>query len=536
MARKSRKNLETSLPQMPNKTTFNAGGYIRLSVFDKKQKGDSIETQRAIINAYIAEHSDIELCDIYIDNGLSGQTFERPSFQRMISDIESGKINCCIAKDLSRLGRNSIDTGYYIEKYFPTKGVRFIAITDNIDTSDGQSSGIMISLKNMINEAYALDIGRKIRATVQTNIKNGCFVGGFAPYGYLKKPDDCHKIVPDEYSSNVVRRMFEMANGGQSPKEILAWLNDKNNKILSPSHYLASIGQVTSKQVGAYTHWNLTAVRRILSNRVYCGDMVQGKQRTSGNFSRKLPESEWTVTENTHEAIISREIFITVQKTFGKASKLKEPFYKNPITENIFHRKIFCGICGFAMMRKRGSEHFYRFKCNVSYRYSEDICTGSNITESLLKQTLVDMLHERKLFLDQTVESVQSGNSYDIELASIKTDIDKNKGFLKGLYESLVLGDISDSEYKDMKRSYELKISSLTEQEKELRKSNFEQSQQENIVMQAHKGVKAITQISNMTKEIIDKLVEKIHVYPNGRIGVKFRFMDEVLYNREESV
>jgi len=305
MARKSRKNLETSLPQVPNKTTFHAGGYIRLSVFDKKQKGDSIETQQAIVNAYIAEHSDIELCEVYIDNGLSGQTFERPSFQRMVSDIENGKINCCIVKDLSRLGRNSIDTGYYIEKYFPAKSVRFIAITDNVDTADGQSGGIMISLKNMINEAYALDVGRKIRATIQTNIKNGCFVGAFAPYGYLKNRENCHKLVPDEYSSRIVRRMFEMADNGQSTKEILAWLNDKNNKILSPSHYFSSIGQPTPRQANARTHWSLTAVRSILSNRLYCGDMVQGKRKTSGNVSRKLPESEWTITENTHEAIIS---------------------------------------------------------------------------------------------------------------------------------------------------------------------------------------------------------------------------------------
>ena len=174
MARKSRKNIEPAADlQATKQTAYDVGAYVRLSALDKKEKSDSIETQQAIIAAFITEHSDLELRETYIDNGLSGQSFERPAFQRMLNDMENGKINCCVTKDLSRLGRNAIDTGYYIEKHFPTHGIRFIAINDDYDSANGNSTGIVLSLKNMINEAYALDIGRKTRATKQLHIRDG---------------------------------------------------------------------------------------------------------------------------------------------------------------------------------------------------------------------------------------------------------------------------------------------------------------------------------------------------------------------------
>jgi DNA invertase Pin-like site-specific DNA recombinase len=179
MARKSRKNAGaegSAQTKAAKKTVLNVGAYVRLSAVDKKNEGDSIDTQQAIISSFIAERPGFELREIYIDNGLSGQSFERPAFQSMIADMESGIINCCITKDLSCLGRNAIDTGYYIEKYFPTHGIRYIAITDDYDSADGNSGGITIALKNMINERYAIDIGRKTRATKLLQIREGGFV------------------------------------------------------------------------------------------------------------------------------------------------------------------------------------------------------------------------------------------------------------------------------------------------------------------------------------------------------------------------
>jgi DNA invertase Pin-like site-specific DNA recombinase len=257
MARKSRKNTESiAVSQQPPiiKEAFNVAGYVRLSAVDKKHKGDSIETQQAIISAFIDERPDLELREIYIDNGLSGQTFERPAFQRMIADMESGKINCCVTKDLSRLGRNAIDAGFYIERFFPSHGVRFIAITDDFDSAVENSSCILVSLKNMINEAYALEIGRKIRNTKQMHIRNGCFVGRIPPYGYLKNPKDNHRLVPDPYAAQIVLKMFTMASAGDSIKTIAKWLND--NGILPTKRYFHSIGLATEKEASGHIHWN----------------------------------------------------------------------------------------------------------------------------------------------------------------------------------------------------------------------------------------------------------------------------------------
>jgi DNA invertase Pin-like site-specific DNA recombinase len=190
---------------------LDVGAYVRLSAVDKKQKGDSIETQQAIIAAFIADHPGLELRETYIDNGLSGQTTERPAFQRMLADIENGKINCCITKDLSRLGRNAIDTGYYIDKYFPSQNVRFIAISDNYDSVNGNCGGIMVSLINMFNEAYALETGRKIKATKQMKIREGGFVGRIPPYGLLKDPKDKFKLIPDP---DTAHRIADVSDGG----------------------------------------------------------------------------------------------------------------------------------------------------------------------------------------------------------------------------------------------------------------------------------------------------------------------------------
>ena len=533
MARKSRKNIDNISEQITAKTVYNVGAYIRLSVFDKKQKGDSIETQKAIISAFIVEHPDMELRETYIDNGLSGQSFERPAFQQMIADMECEKINCCVVKDLSRLGRNAIDSGYYIEKYFPSKNVRFVAVNDNYDSNNAQNGNIMISLKNMVNEAYALDISRKVRATTQMNIKNGCFVGGMAPYGYLKNPDDCHKLIVDKFAANVVRQIFEMAANGNSIREILAWLND--NEYLTPSRYLHSIGQATANQKSPHIHWSNRAVRSILSNRIYCGDMVQGKQITVNNISKKLPESEWVITENTHESIISREIFAAVQELWKKPieTKQKTPYFKKPQTENPFLSKVFCGDCGFSIVRKRVSENAYCFKCNTKQLYYEHACGGVKISEIVFKGKVFDLIRKHGLFQSTTAITTSQNTSCKDELDAIKSLLNQNQMFLKGLYESLALGDITECEYKEMKNGYKAKIASLTNQANQLRENEHRRIQEDSALLKAQKSIQKMGNLSEMTTEIIDRIIEKITVFKDTRIAVKFRFSDEEVFSDE---
>jgi DNA invertase Pin-like site-specific DNA recombinase len=530
MARKSRKNADVGIASTSmtvQKPIFRVGAYVRMSVEDKKQKGNSIENQQSIINAYIEEHTDLELAEVYIDNGLSGQFFDRPAFTQMIADMESGKINCCITKDLSRLGRNAIDTGFYIEKFFPTKGIRYIAITDNYDSADPKSGGVMISLKNMINEAYALEASRKVKATIRMNIKNGCFIGGLAPYGYFKSENDCHKLVVDPYAAGIVRTMYEMAESGQSHGTILAWLND--NDIMPPMRYLHSLGLATANNVGANTQWwSLRAVRDILRNRMYCGVMVQGKKRMEGGVQVTLPKSEWTITENTHEAVISREVFAEVQKFWDKPNTDKEPYYKGENTEDVFRAKIYCGDCGSQMFRKRITDRAYSYLCTKSVQYTTRACGGMRTTESLVRAAVLGQILESGLTTlppspIPEVTPPPDSDIYKAELAKTKADAEKNSRFLKGLYESLKLGDIFETEYRELKSTYELRVTSLAEQENALKMKIQDSIQREKALEQARNSTLSVKTVADLTKEVVAQTVEKITVYEKTNIAVDMR-------------
>jgi DNA invertase Pin-like site-specific DNA recombinase len=522
MARKSRKKPEATA--ISATSAFRVGGYVRLSAEDKKVKGDSIETQQAIIRAYIGEHPDLELIEIYIDNGLSGQSFQRPAFTQMLEDMESGKINCCISKDLSRLGRNAIDTGYYIEKFFPTKGIRYIAITDDYDSADPNSGGVMVNLKNMVNEHYALEIGRKIRQTKQMNIRKGKFVGRFAPYGYAKSATDKHLLVPDPYAAPLVRRMYEMAAEGHSVSEILEWLNTTG--ILPPKRYYHSIGLATDKDInGVNTFWSKSVLYAILKNRVYCGDMVQGKFHTRSYVQKSVQKSDWVIVENTHTSIVSRELFERVQLLWEN-SRPRASF--TPFSENIFLRKIFCGYCGYALKRSQRKNKAYDFACNSRQVYSKDACVPISISESELKESLLILLEKQAevLGIDGNVQQSEQQNACKTELRQLQADIEKNSHFLKSLYESLMSNDITKDEYRELKAGYEKKISALTEKEKVLRDELVMGIAKKSAKTKAAKRLVGVRRIMDLTADSVDKLVEKILVYENNNIEVWFKFTD----------
>ena len=246
MARKSRKNIpvpDTATAKMTNalRTAF----YIRLSVEDNQGRGNSIDNQQLVLRDHIADRPEFLLTQTYIDNGLTGTNFNRPEFQRMLADIEAGNLDCVMVKDLSRLGRNFIDTSYYIEQYFFSHHIRFVAVTDQFDTADQSQShgGIMLPLKNMINEAYALDIGKKIRAQQHQAMLDGKFVGSRPPYGYLKDPQDCHHLVVDPETAPVVRQIFTWVIERVPINEIVRRLNAQG--ILTPSHERRQKGILT---------------------------------------------------------------------------------------------------------------------------------------------------------------------------------------------------------------------------------------------------------------------------------------------------
>lgn len=534
MARKSRKNIEPSQEAVYEQPVYNVGGYIRLSVEDNRNKGDSLDTQRSILQNYIAVTPELKLHDFYIDNGTTGTNFERPAFKKMLADAERGIINCIIVKDLSRFGRNAIDTGYYIEKYLPMLKVRFIAVTDGFDTFNANpGDGIMLPLKNMINEAYALDISKKIKAQQRQAMKSGEFIGARPPYGYLKSPDNCHKLVVDEIAAPVVRQIFEWAYEKVGVNSIVRRLNESG--ITTPSHYRRELGLISHENLVGNGAWQTMTVNRLLTDEVYVGDMVQGKSRSTCHKQTAVPENEWIRVQNTHEPIISREVFNAVQTYRKEVAKEAVKHRKAPYTENIFKGKIFCGHCGGALHRqrcqRRKTDDIYVFHCLSNSRKARGSCVPYMLPEEELTASVFDMIQKHadavigksiKLRKNQTV--VEAGRTaVKSELAAVRQEIDKDNRLLKSLYESLVTGIITSDEYRQMRSDYETRIEGRITLTGELERRQTELETQIAEYCALSDIIGKVGKKAN-TAELVEKLINRIQVFSDRHIEVGFSF------------
>ena len=338
---------------------YHAAIYVRLSKEDgdvstsAKAESNSISNQKDFIRNFLADKKDIRIVKEYVDDGYSGSNFDRPSFQTMMEDIKRGVIDCVVVKDLSRFGREYIDSGRYIERLFPALGVRFIAINDNYDSVTGKSQGdeIIIPFKNLINDAYCRDISIKIRSHLDVKRKNGEYIGAFVPYGYEKSDDDKHKLVIDIYAAGIVKEIFRLKLHGMSQDAIATQLN--NEGVLAPMEYKQSTG--SGYQTGFLQNdksvWSSVTVRRILENEIYIGNLVQGK-RTTPNHKVKQevvkPESDWIRIEKNHEPIINDRDFEIVQRLLGMDTRI------SPDSDMVYNLSgiAVCADCGSPMTRK----------------------------------------------------------------------------------------------------------------------------------------------------------------------------------------
>ena len=371
MARKSRKN--SIGVRSPRNNIYWAAGYIRLSVTKDDQPSESIENQKRIIEQYIASQPDIIIDKYYVDAPANGTNFERKAFQEMLDDINSGKISCVVVKDLSRLGREYIEVGFYLEQYFPTRGVRFVSIGDRFDTIDGitnisfeKMSSMKIPITNIFNEKMVEDIRKKTQASIDVNIKEGRFVAPRAPYGYKKSPDDCYTLVPDQEAAAVVKDVFGMAAEKIGLNEIVRRLNATS--IPTPIDYARENGLQGNYEQGN-GFWNTRTVKYILTNRTYTGDLVQGKDSI--------------IVQNTHEPLVSRDMFDIVQKLFDSSSVNANNMTNIPRSDNILRGKVICGSCGSKMQRRKGSGNadWHFFSCISNNRLGAGHCTGMYVRE-----------------------------------------------------------------------------------------------------------------------------------------------------------
>lgn len=523
---------------------FNAATYLRLSKDDGdislsgKTESNSIQNQRELLKNFLDTHLEINFVDEYVDDGYTGTNFQRPSFQRMMNDIRLGKINCIIVKDLSRFGRDYIESGRYIEKIFPQLGIRFIAVNDQFDTfSSGHSDSLIVPFKNLINESYSRDTSIKVRTNLEVKRKNGEYVSGFTVYGYTKNPDNKNQLIIDEYAAQIVREIFSLTIEGFSPEAIANRLNAKG--ILCPLEYKKAKGSHFKCSFVTSNHpiWSHVAIRRILTNEVYTGVLVQGK-RTTPNYKVKKtvykPKDEWARVEGTHEAIISKPVFDLVQQL------LKEDTRIAPDEKKIYpySGKIFCGDCGAAITRKTtrsGEKTYVYYVCSAS---KINLCTKHSICSQELDDAILATIQAQIrviLDIDKAIQQMETLTWEHSEIKKIDTSIlvqeeliEKNSELRLGIYEDLHDGIIDKEEFKELKQEFTQRILNAQNAIEKLQVSKNDilqgVSSQQNWISQFRK-YKNITEIS---RPIVVNLVEKIYIYENNKIEIVFRHQDQL--------
>lgn len=516
---------------------FQTAVYIRLSKEDgDKEESDSVGNQRRLLAEYVAKKEDLILYDTYIDDGFSGTNFRRPSFQRMIEDIESGKVNCVIVKDLSRFGRDYIETGRYLERVFPDLGVRFISITDGIDSLK-QVYDMLLPIKNIFNEQYARDISKKVQTAVKTKQKAGEFIGSFTSYGYKKSPTDKNKLIIDEYAANVVRRIFAMYIQGYGKQRIAMILNGEG--ILCPSEYkkINGLNYNNPRRLESTTYWSYTTINSILNKEIYIGNMVQGTryQRMRGK-QKKVPKDQWIIVENTHDPIIDMETWNKVQMLLKRRTR-KLDLETN---KNIFAGFLKCGDCGRSMTKmiykNRDETRVYDFYCGTYRRNGKQYCTPHRIPLKVLENIVLDDLKKivgsvddlKSLVQSQDLNVEKSKQVAKSEIQKIKLDIERIKKLKKSVYEDYKEGLISKEEFLSYREDYTKKEELYLKQLETLEKEKDEGITSHVFDSPWIKRLLELKDIESLDRDIVVEMIYQIFIYEDKKIKIIYNFSSEL--------
>lgn len=525
------------------KPLWRAALYIRLSKEDgDKGESNSVTSQREILKEYLKLHPDIELYDYYVDDGWSGTNFDRPDFTRMMEDVYTGNVNCVIVKDLSRFGRNYSDSGNYIDKVFVKLGIRFIALNNGVDTASNNMNAatqcISVGVTNVINESIAATTSVNVRGTLNVNRAQGKFIGSFPTYGYLKDPNDHHKLIIDEETAPVVRSIFERFIAGKSIIGIAKELNEEG--IPNPSMYKKLKGFNYKHPVGRSNDglWPDSSVRRILQNEMYIGNMVQGKNTTYSykiKQCRAIPKEDWIIVEGTHEPIVSKEIFEKAQSLFNKNIRVAPQ--KKEV--DLFSGFVKCADCLRAMHKKTNvhsyaTYHYYR--CATARKMKKSACGNHTIRIDKLEelvlitiQKMVDVAIEMNDMLDAINSCSSRKKESDHLKKAIKTQTaerDKCMKMMVDLYPDLKNGLISQEEYLMLKQSMSEKIETLDKMIANLTETarSYEEGVNEENEFIAH--FKKYGNLKYLTRAILTELVEEILVHEDKKITIVFKFQD----------
>lgn len=527
-------------PSAGTDVIYKAIAYYRLSKYDrsKNQESDSISNQRKLVHAYLARNPNITLVDEADDDGYTGTNFDRPGFQKVLAAVEAGRANCVIVKDLSRLGREYITTGNILERIFPDAGVRFIAINDDVDSQQKtEGNDLIIPIKNLMNESYCRELSRKLRYQFRVQRSNGEFLGAFASYGYCKSPDDKHKLVIDENAAEVVKGIFSLKLQGYSQNAIAAFLTD--SQIPTPSEYKKSQGlNYKSGFASAQTpKWSAVTVSRILTNPIYMGTLVQGKRGTP-NYKvkrmRKRKEEEWSVVENNHPAIIDPAMFNAVQKMLERDTRT------SPDNDTVYPLSgvLFCGDCGHSMLRRsvtRGNRKFCYYICS-GYKKGTGCASHSFECTKLETTVLNSILNQIKIVVDMETLVEEIGvldiskariRQLDLAIAGKVEKLEQLQNTKMSLYEALVGNILSLEEYNILRSKYSKSIEEIEDAIDELtgtRDAVMLEEKTDSTWIEQFIKFKDATELS---REMVFTLIDKIYVYSDKRIHIEFNFRDE---------
>lgn len=548
MARKSRKESAVAAASAGVKG-YKTAIYVRLSREDeRKVESETVENQIEFLKDYVSKDASLVLTDEYVDRHFTGTRFDRPEFNRMIADVRKGRINCVVVKDLSRLGRNYLEAGDYIEKIFPFFGVRFIAVTDNYDslTSNPTEDGLVVPLKNLINEAYAKDISKKISTSYENKFKQGIFLATTAAYGYKKDPDDSHMVLIDEDVKDIVIRIFRDYVGGKSMALIARELNAEG--VLAPSVYWQTKDVI---HVDKYTNlWEGKQIRRILQNPIYIGDVRIGKtHKCYYKGITKALNREGYYFENHHEAIIDRETFDRAQERLN--AKRKEYFSVCGTYDGIRNEKpdflqglLYCGHCGNKMNMYRKTVklvdsvgHYSTYVCRRSATYGADD-PAKNVKAEDLEAMVLELIkqhiavyvdaRDRLRTLNKKPEAVGKRTELERKVSDCESRKDKVGDLIQNIYEDFRDGVLSEDEYLEMKSGYVAEIERLDADMAELR----EVIETYSPAYDGDSGMAEVFSkyigIETLNRAVVEAFIKKITCYSKEWFDVEYTFADKL--------
>ena len=517
--------------EISNPMDYHVALYIRLSKEDENEgPSESVTNQKSLLNAFVKEHR-LSVYDTYVDDGWSGTNFDRPDFQRMIGDIEARKVNMVITKDLSRLGRDYIMTGHYMERYFPEKRVRYISLLDGIDTGVESTANDITPFRAIMNDMYAKDISKKIKSVKRDKQRKGQFIGGKPVYGYKMHPTEKNKIVVDEEVAPIVRRIFAMALEGMSCRKIAAKLNEES--IPTPASYCGwNMGRR-----GAYAGlWSSERISEMLQNETYTGNMVQGRRVKISYKSNKCLRQEpsnWVVVENTHEPLVDKESFQKVRMLVNSRRHTRSRTY-----DFLLKGLIYCHECGYplAVLNRppvSGEDRLF-FVCRTYQRFTKaGVCTCHSIKEQAVTEAFLAKVREIcEAYLNPdklqpiavaAVEEARKAERHEAEIQALRSKICCLTGNLDKMYMDRLSGLLSEADFERVYQRVKMERTALEERLKELEREKESPISPED---RARELVQQFLDSAYTSRELLVSLIERVELTEDKQIIIKFRFRE----------